>query len=233
MLDSLPMTARTTGNEAAARSRLVRRLRIALPALALVLVAAFIFNTRSDEGDDAFLKDFEDITASAEELRMASPRFSGIDNNGRPFEITAAAAIQNPQSKDIVQLERPKAVQGEADELNTVTANAGVYRSDRKILELTDQVTLEHEVGADTYIFNSPSATVFIDDETVTSDAGVGGIGPKGETLQADKMKAYNSEGRVVLEGNVHMRIFPKSNTGSERQSPPELKDPAPSTPQQ
>ncbi len=233
ILDSLPMHARTTGNQAAARSRLVRRLRIALPVLALVLVAAFFFNTRSDQGDDAFLDDFKTITATAEELRMASPRFSGIDNRGRPFEITANAAIQNPGVKDVVQLEQPKAVQGEAHETNTVTAHSGVYRSEEKILELTDDVTLSHDVGADTYVFRSPAATVSIDDEIVTSDSGVGGEGPNGQAVQADRMKAYNAEGRVVLEGNVRMRIYPKSgDQPASADDKPELKDVTVNNPQ-
>lgn len=228
-LDSLPRQARTTGNQAAARSRLVRRLRIALPVLALVLVAAFFFNTRSQQSDDAFLDDFKTITATAEELRMASPRFSGIDNRGRPFEITANAAIQNPGVKDVVQLEQPKAVQGEADETNTVTAHSGVYRSEEKILELKDEVTLRHDVGADTYVFRSPAAIVSIDEEIVTSDSGIGGEGPNGQALQADRMKAYNAEGRVVLEGNVRMRLYPKSSnqqkTTTQDDETPQLKD--------
>lgn len=212
VLDSLSMEARTTSAKATARSQLVRQLRIALPVLALVLVAALIFNTQSNDADEAFLKDFEDVAATAEELRMASPRFAGIDANGRPFEITADAALQNTNNDDVVMLEGPRAVQGHENETNVVTAHKGVYRSEANILELTDDVTLEHKIGADTYIFRSPSATVSIDEEIVTSNAGIGGNGPERRTLQADRMKAYNGEGRVVLEGNVHMRIYPKDD---------------------
>ena len=83
LLDSLPTRARTTGEDAVARSRLVRRLRIALPVVAVILVAAFVLNTRSNNVDQAFLDDFEDLSASAEELRVASPRFTGVDNQGK------------------------------------------------------------------------------------------------------------------------------------------------------
>jgi hypothetical protein len=40
-------------------------------------------------------------------------------------------------------------------------------------------------------------------------------------------MKAYNAEGRVVFEGNVHMRILPKTVKPEDREAPapqPELK---------
>jgi len=231
ILDSLPTTSRTTGEQAAARSRMVRRLRIALPAFALVLIAAFIFNTRSRTVDDAFLDDFKQMSALTDDLRMANPRFSGVDENGRPFEITASAAIQSAEQRDIVELDQPRAVQGASDEQSVVTANKGVYRSEENILELTDGVTLEYDIGKDTYIFRAPSATVSIKDEVVTSNTGVGGQGSDGGAIRADRMRAYNAENRVVFEGNVSMRIFPKS---AKANRPPattdlkhvELKDP-------
>lgn len=237
VLENLPSRARTTGDQAAARSRMVKRLRLALPILALVLVAAFLFNTSSNDVDDAFLDDFKDMTATAEELRMASPRFAGIDNNGKPFEITADAAVQNTNMKDIVSLDQPRAVQGENNESTVVTADKGVYRSDTNILELKDGVTLQHNVGADKYVFSSPSATVEIKDEIVTSDTGVGGRGTDGSTLAADHMKAYNGEGRVVFEGNVRMRIYPKNTSPAPAEQPgdeekPALRDPGSDTQQ-
>lgn len=210
VLGNLPTRARTTGAQALARSRMVRRLRLALPILALVLFAVFILNTQSNGVDDAFLEDFEDLTASTEELRMANPRFAGVDDKGQPFEITARSAKQNPGRRDVVELEQPRAVQGDADEISVVTADSGVYQSEANILELTDSVTLEHTIGKDTYVLRSPSAIVSIKDKVVTSGAGVGGKSSDGNALKADRMKAYNAEGRVVFEGNVSMRIYPK-----------------------
>ncbi len=208
-LDSLVFRSRTTGEDAAARSRFVRRLRIALPILAVLLIVAFIFNTRSNPVDQAFLDDFKTITASTEELRMANPRFAGVDDKGKPFEITAISASQDPATKDVIQLESPRAVQGGNGEASVVTAESGLYRSEDNILTLNRSVTLEHALGADTYVLRAPVATVLIKDQIVTSDAGVGAEGPDGATLQADRMKAFREDGRVVFEGNVSMRIYP------------------------
>ncbi len=210
-LDSLTFRSRTTGADAAARSRLVRRLRVALPILAVVLVIAFIFNTRSNQVDQAFLEDFKSISASTEELRMANPRFAGVDDKGKPFEITAISASQDPATKDVIQLEQPRAVQGGDDEASVVTAESGLYRSNDNILTLNRSVTLEHELGAKTYVLRAPVAIVSIKDQIVTSDAGVGAEGPDGATLQADKMRAFRDDGRVVFEGNVSMRIYPST----------------------
>lgn len=211
LLDSLPTRARTTGERAAARSRLIRRLRIALPILAVVLIAAFILNTRSNNADQAFLDDFEDLSATTEELRMASPRFSGVDERGQPFEITADTAKQRPGERNLVELEMPRAVQGGESSKSVVTADKGLYRSDANILELESGVMLEHAIGADTYVLRAPNATVSIEDQIVVSNAGVSGEGPEGSALKADRMKAYRADGRVVFEGNVSMRLYPKT----------------------
>lgn len=221
-LESLEFGSRTTGKQAAARSRLVRRLRIALPVVAVVLIAAFFLNTRSNSVDQAFLKDFETLNASTEELHMANPRFAGVDDDGKPFEITARSAKQAPNARDIVELEDPRAVQGGDDDASVVTAKRGVYSSERNILELQNDVTLRHRFGAETYVLRSPAATVLIKDEIVSSDAGVGAEGAKGEAIAADRMTAYRGENKVVFEGNVSMRIFPNSkNAAGLREGPP------------
>lgn len=235
VLDSLPSQARTTSAAAAARSRMIRRLRIALPIVAVVLIAAFIFNTRSNGVDEAFLEDFEDLTAATEELRMANPRFAGIDDEGKPFEVQAEWAIQSPGEKEVISLEKPRAVQGEGGDLTVVTAETGVYQSEENILELEDNVTLEHVIGKDVYVFRSPAATVSIADEVITSTAGVGGESVDGGALKADRMQAYNAEGRVVFEGNVSMRIYPKSKNDEPAENAddaPSLKDVEIDTPQ-
>ncbi|MEM9495495.1 MAG: LPS export ABC transporter periplasmic protein LptC [Pseudomonadota bacterium] len=222
VLDSLPMRARTTGKAAAARTRMVRRLRIALPALALVLVAAFVFNTGSNKADDIFLDDFKEFGVATEDLRMANPQFDGIDDRGQPFQITADAAIRSPEDRNVVTLDQPRAVQGAGDEETTVTAATGVYQSEANILELADDVTLEHRFGKETYVLRSPSATVSIQDEVVQSDAGVGGRSTEGGALKADTMRAYRGEGRVVFEGNVSMRIIPNSTMLKPAEAPSE-----------
>ncbi len=225
-LDSLPTRARITGEEAAARSRIIRRLRIALPAVAIALIAALILNTRTNTPDPAFLEEFKDLSATTEELRMTAPRFTGVDDRGRPFEITAASAKQRPGPNNLVELVNPRAVQGGENEETIVIAEKGLFQSNESILELEDGVMLEHDIGADTYVLRAPKATVSIKDEVVVSDAGVAGQGPDGAALKAERMTAYRAEGRVVFEGNVSMRIYPKSAQERRRAADEEAASP-------
>lgn len=217
VLDSLPNRRRLTGEQAAARSVLIKRLRIALPALAAVLVLALFFNTRSGGGDEAFLEDFANLEATPEELKMANPRFAGVDDKGHPYDITAEMALQAPGAREIVELVKPRALTSGADARTEVTADKGVFKTEENILTLSNGVTLSHSVGETTYVFTTPEATVSIRDETVHSTSGIEGRSESG-TLRADGMRAYNSEGRTVFEGNVSMRIFPsKAKTVQEK----------------
>jgi lipopolysaccharide export system protein LptC len=219
-LDSLPSRQRTTGEQAAQRSVLVRRLRIALPVLALVLIGALLLNTRDAGEDDAFLDDFANLEATPEDLRLASTgtKLVGVDDDGNPYEITAESLLQGPESQSkTIELVKPRAVTRGVDESTVASASKGVFYEDQKVLELNEGVTLEHQIGRDMYQLRTSAATVSIDDETVESRAAVEGEGAAG-TLRADSMRAYNGEGRVVFEGNVSMRIYPdkaKTTTAS------------------
>jgi lipopolysaccharide export system protein LptC len=208
-LETLSTRQRTTGEQALRRSLLVKRLRVALPVLAAVLLVGLALNTRSTGVDEAFLEDFADLQGTPDEYRMANPKFAGVDDQGHPYEITAEAALQAQGDRDVVELVKPRAVTRGQDESTVVSAEKGVFQSDANVLDLSEQVTLNHSIGGDEYVLRTPAATVAIGAETVQSFSGVEGEGEAG-TLRADRMRAYNGEGRVVFEGNVSMRIFPK-----------------------
>jgi lipopolysaccharide export system protein LptC len=209
-LETFSIRNRTTGEQAARRAALMRRLRVALPALAIVLVAAFLLNTRRDGADDAFLDDFADIGATAEGLQSKKPRFSGVDAEGAPYDITADSATQNLGEAKIYKLDRPRAESRGASETSAVEANSGVYDQDAKRLDLGDGVIFRRAIGRDNYVLKTPAATINVDDQTLVSDKGVDGEGPGGAALKADRVAAEKVDGKVVFEGNVSMRIYPR-----------------------
>ena len=211
-LDSLTIRRRTTGADAAARAKFMRRMRIALPILALVLIATFFLNTRQSGVDDAFLDDFADIDASPQNLKTAKPQFSGIDARGNPYEVTAETALQQANGGKVVDLEAPRAVTSTGDGQSVVAAKSGVFDADAKRLDLKDGVIFEHKVGATNYVLKTPTATYTINDRRVVSEAGVDGEGSDGERLKADRMSADERDGKLIFEGNVSMRVFPRRN---------------------
>lgn len=223
-LDSLTIRRRTTGEQASARAILMRRLRVALPVVALLLVVAFFLNTRTDGVDDAFLDDFADLNATTQNLSSVKPQFSGVDTKGNPYQITADAASQKPETREIVELDAPRAITAGRDSQSVVEAKSGVFNTDDKQLVLKDGVTFEHAIGRKNYVLRSSSATVSIDDRTVVTDSAVKGDGPDGATLRADRMSADNESGAVVFEGDVSMRLYPSNAT----KPAPDGQEPAP-----
>ncbi len=209
-LEHLTIRRRTTGEEAAERAKFMRRMRIVLPVLAVILIAAFFLSTRKGGGDNAFLDDFAEVQTTTRNLSSAKPQFSGVDSSGNPYEITAETMSQKAERKEIVELESPRAVTKGADRESVVAARAGVFNTDDKRLQLENGVTFERAIGRDNYVLKTPAATVSIDEQTVVSDKGVDGAGPGGSTIKADRMNADNRSGTVVFEGNVSMRIYPK-----------------------
>ena len=209
-LDNLTIRRRTTGEAATARAHLMRRLRIALPVVALLLVVAFMLNTKTSGVDDAFLEDFADIEATTQNLSSLRPQFSGVDADGNPYEITADSASQKPENREVVDLFQPRAVTSGGEKQSIVEAEAGVFNTQDKRLVLKDGVTFDHVIGRDNYVLKTPTATVSIDDQTLVSDKGIEGEGPGGSILRAERMRANNRDGVVIFEGDVSMRLYPK-----------------------
>jgi lipopolysaccharide export system protein LptC len=219
-LDSLTFRQRTTGAEAAARAAFMRRARIALPLVAVALIAVFFLNTRKDGGNDAFLNDFAETQATAEGLKTGRPEFSGVDSSGNPYEITAASAVQRSDGRTIYEFESPRAVSISADGKAIVEARKGVFDAEAKRLDLGDGVVFQQTIGRDNYVLKTPAAIYTTEDQTVVSEAGVDGEASDGSTIKADRMQANNQDRRMVFEGNVSMRIYPRRPAGEA--APPE-----------
>jgi len=131
-------------------SRLVRFLRVALPAAVLVVLAATIlisyFNPLR-----MFVKlpvNVGNLVVSGTKITMEQPRISGFTRDGRPYEIMADAAAQDVTKPDIVELRDIHAkVQTQANGLIRVTAATGVYDTKSEMLRLTSDILLTSSTG--------------------------------------------------------------------------------------
>jgi lipopolysaccharide export system protein LptC len=225
-LQHLKTGARITGDQARAHSAMIRRLRVAVPIVAVFLIGAFLLNTGGDGPEDVFLDELTDAAVTAQNLSTIRPQFSGIDAKGNPFEITADTATQAAGGDRVVNLANPKAVTTTDEARSVVYSRSGVYDDASKILTLDNDVTFEHTLAGGTYVLKTPSATVSVDQKTVQSDKGVTADGPDGAALVADRMAVDDRTGTVRFEGNVKMRLNPASpiNTSTGDSSPGDTK---------
>ncbi len=219
-LDSFAPRRRLTGEQAAARSRFVSQMRVALPVLVVVLIGVFFLSAR--KSDDSFsLNDTKvDPKTFTEKYSMEGADVAGVTRDGKPYRIEFESLTQASGKEDVAELVKPKATTSGGKEDSVVTADRGQMNSQDNRLTLEDHVTLKHRIGGATYTLTAPNADVDVKGETVTIDSGVTGQSETGG-LRADRMRAYNAENRVVFEGNVSLRIYPKKKPeGASEETP-------------
>jgi lipopolysaccharide export system protein LptC len=181
------------------RSRLIRSLRIALPAAIAViflgLVGSVVWSSFSAQPKAA--------RGGDEPIRLVTPRFVGRDDKGRAFVLTAVTATRDPKDYQRVMLDKPALVLDEEgpDPLR-ITANSGVYHEADRKLDLQGGVKL---AGAQNMF---ETATSLFDTKTgeVVGSGPIQGSGSLGE-IDAKSYAVYGKGERMVFKGGVHSRL--------------------------
>lgn len=191
------------------RSAAIRFLRLALPLAAAALVVA-VFVAPRDGMDFGFSDldfDFEDG------LRLESPRFSGADDAGRPFVVTAEWALPDKPDPERIELGPVRGeMRLEEDRALTLSAEGGAILPKARRLSLAGAVTLR---TADGWRLTAPAATADLEAETVVAEGPVSGDGPAG-SLEAGAMEAARRDGRdyIFFREGVRVRIDPEAARG-------------------
>ncbi len=193
-------------------SRFVRAARLSLPVLIAGIVAAYVITATPHTVDQSFLAQFENLDVPTEDLRMEQPRFLNEDKQGRPYEVKAGAAVQNPAIPDFISLENPEAFKALGDiDQSLVTARTGLYSLGNKTIKLDSEVEFKQGIGDQEIVLNMEAAEVRLEDRTVHSDVNVYGENQNG-SISAEGMTAFEEEGRTVFY-NARMVIAPKGET--------------------
>lgn len=191
---------------AAARghSRVVRSLRIALPAIALLIVAglagAALLPSLLGPG-----LDIGSVGVSSEGLVMDKPRLSGRDGE-RSYEVTADRAVQSLANPKLVELEGIIA-QISLPRGNWVRLNAkrGLYDSEAETLKLTEGITVASRDGEDAVL---DSADVDLKTGAATSSSPLEIRGPRG-TIRAGGASVADPGGAIVFNNGVSLTVEP------------------------
>ena len=184
------------------RSRLVRRLRVILPALiGLILLSMLGFVLQTT----LLGRDSSRQEADAP-IELVNPRFVGKDNKGRAFVLTAAAAVRDENDYQRVLLDRPALIlDAEGVNPTRVTARSGVYNEDRQMLNLDGGVKMSGgDVTFDTVssIFNTATGEL-------EGQGQISGASQLGE-ITAKSYGVYDKGERLVFKGGVRGRIDSK-----------------------
>ena len=216
---------------AARHSRMVRVLRVAVPAAVILaltgIVAVSIFNPFRMLLPKLPV-DMDNLVVSGTKITMESPHLSGYTPDQRPYEVWAKTATQDVTDPDHVDLKTLRAKVLMDDQTTTVTLDArnGLMDTKQQILDLHKDIFLQSSTG---YEARLEQALVDMGKGTVTSDQHVD-VKLLNGTLSADRLKITDGGEVVRFEGNVVMNL---DNLGAPDQpaAAPAEPDPAPVRP--
>ena len=207
---------------AARHSRMVRVLRVAVPAvvaLALaLLVAASYFNNPFRMPTLKLPLDVDKMVVSGTKITMEKPHMSGFTPDQRPYEVWAKTATQDLTDPDHVDLKTLRAKVLMEDQ-STITLDAlnGLFDTKAQQLNLHNNIFLQTSTG---YEARLSQAFVDMAKNEVTSDEHVD-VKLLNGTLTSDRLRITGGGEVVRFEGNVVMNLDSLNPPGQPAAAPP------------
>ena len=215
---------------AARHSRMVRILRIAVPAAVALSLGVIIYISVFNPFKEVIAKlpvEMDNLVVSGTKITMESPHIAGFSTDGRPYEMWAKAAIQDVTDPDHLELKTIRAKVAMEDQSTvTMDARTGFFDNKQQLLDLRQDIFLQSSTG---YEARLTRALVDMNKGTVTSDEHVD-VKLLDGTLTSDKLRIYNNGELVRFEGNVVMHLDKLGDNNAA--NPPAEPAPPPPPPQ-
>ncbi|HEY3920283.1 MAG TPA: LPS export ABC transporter periplasmic protein LptC [Stellaceae bacterium] len=189
-------------------SRFVQRSKWILPGLAVSLLLLVGTWPEIKATIDRLHFTLPKIDLSeARNLRMVSPRYTGIDKQNRPYVLTAAAATEASGSSDLISLDAPRAdMTTNSGNWVQVTGYTGTYQPQPQLLDLYGDVMLYQDRGNE---FHTDSARLDIANSTAAGDQPVTGHGPFGH-VTAQGFTMYDRGAVIDFTGKTYLTLLPR-----------------------
>lgn len=181
----------------------VRYAKLGLPLIALAFLLLLAIAPFDQRGDVSFILDKKEVDKAAERMRIEAARYSGEDNRGNKFEITAQRAIQQRSDQPIVNIEGMMARLGLAQGPLVMAASRGRYDLDTQRIDVVGPVRV---AGADGYRLETRDVTVDLKERTMVSHGPASGAMRLGQ-FQTGQLSADLGERKVVLDGGARLKI--------------------------
>ncbi|MDN4987651.1 LPS export ABC transporter periplasmic protein LptC [Bradyrhizobium arachidis] len=211
---------------AARHSRLVRILRIAVPATVAASLAAIVaVSTFLNPFKIPIKLDSGNLVVTGTKITMETPHLSGYTPDQRPYELWAKTATQDITDADHVDLNdlRAKVLMEDQSTL-FLDSRYGRFDNKQQQLSLAKDIFLRTSTG---YEARLNSAFVDMNKGTVSSDERVD-VKLTNGTLTADKLRITEGGDVVRFEGNVVMHL---DKISTDEATPAPVEQPAPPPP--
>jgi lipopolysaccharide export system protein LptC len=183
--------------------QLVRLAKIGLPVVVVAFLLMLAIAPFDQRGDVSFILDKKEVDRAAERMRIEAARYTGEDNRGNKFEITAQRAIQQSSDQPIVNIEGMMARLALMQGPLVIAANQGRYDLDTQSVDVLGPVRV---TGPDGYRLETRDVRVDLKQRTMQSRGPVAGAMELGQ-FRANRLSADLGERTVVLDGGARLKI--------------------------
>jgi len=183
--------------------KVVKALKIGLPALIGVILAFLFFSPLEDKQEVSFLLKKEEVEKAPERLRVAAAQYRGQDDEGRPFVLNARSAVQESSANPVVQIADMNAqIQLDTGPARLEAARAR-YNMDSDHVQVVGPIQF---TAADGYRMGTHDVDVDLRGHSLVSRGRVDGQMPMGQ-FSADQLQVNLPDRRVVLNGRARLHI--------------------------
>lgn len=191
--------ARTDALHRERRLTRVRRLRIALPVVAGVLLLVCVVQVTASNMSGGAAK-----AVARNAAVMVQPRFSGQSDDGKSFLIVGKEGMADTEGQGRIRIVEPVlTLKTTGGVTQNMTAKSGVFDEAAHSLLLTGDVMMESSRGTR---FAAQQARIDTRNQTVSGQTGLKVAGTQGQ-VQSDSYTASEDGDRLVLKGGVRGRL--------------------------
>jgi len=184
--------------------RIVRWTKIALPSAVGVLIAMLALAPLDKKGDVSFILDKKKVDSAPERMRVEAARYTGTDDKGQQFIMTANRAIQRSSDNPLVDISGMFARLNQQQGPVLIAADKGRYNID------TQQVAIDGPVkvaGTEGFRLSTSNVRVDLKQRQLASQGPAEGAMRLGQ-FRANRIRADLGERKVVLDGGARLKII-------------------------
>ncbi|MEQ9520355.1 MAG: LPS export ABC transporter periplasmic protein LptC [Parvibaculum sp.] len=189
-------------------SRFVTSMKFGLPLLAIILLLTLFISSGTFNSGPEIAITFQEVGELNDDLRMVSPRITGVDRKGRPYVVTAETATQTVDNPNRIQLETINAdlLLDTTGDWLSITSRYGTLETEEEMLSLRGQIDVYAAQG---YEFHAETAEMDLKNGGLVSHDPVQGQGPVG-TITANGVEATENGEKITFTGGVRVVVYYK-----------------------
>lgn len=183
--------------------RVIRILKLALPALIGVVLAFLAFSPLEEKQDISFLLDKDKVGTAEERLKVTAAQYRGQDNEGRPFVLSARSALQATSANQVVEISDMSAQILLDNGPARLQAGRARYNMENDNVDVVGPILFS---AANGYRMRTHDVNVDLRARTLQSRGAVEGVMPLGR-FSAGRLEANLPDRTVVLTGRARLHI--------------------------